>query len=269
VGTTHSRFPLRDVRQRVEDSHVHTVTRVPRGRQLDHHRARIRWFLVTSSVRQRGRRDGASPRMGPDSGVEQPSPRGDGVEDVLSIGQGRTPPWGRLGAVLVVLLLGVAAYRLTSAPATPAAPEADLTAKGPPGWVLVDGGQSSRDGLGRGTALRLDGHLVTLRGPGLQEPDRETSAMVLEPVRRGWLVRLTSTAREGPPNPRPSYGVARTSGRFTLWDANRAGRRPTWRSPDRALVLVARGSQLEVRRTSTSTVVASFPADGSLPPTAR
>jgi hypothetical protein len=201
--------------------------------------------------------------------VEQPSPPDDGIEEVLSIGEGRTPPWGRLGAVLVILLLGLAAYRLSSAPATPAAPEAAATAQGSPGWVLANGGRSSGDdGSERGTALRLGGHLVTLRGPGLQEPHRETSAMVLEPVRHGWLVRLTSTACEGPPNPRTSYGLARTSGRFTLWDSTRAGRRPTWRSPDRALVLVAHGPQLELRRTSTSKVLASFPAVGSLPPTA-
>ena len=92
--------------------------------------------------------------------------------------------------------------------------------------------------------------------------------MVLDQFRHGWLVRLTSTACEGPPDPRTSYGLARASGRFTLWDFLRARHQPTWRSPDRTLVLVAHGPQLQVRRTSTSKVLASFSAVGSLPPTA-
>jgi hypothetical protein len=195
------------------------LTRLAR-RRLDHRRAQIRGspphlqqtLPPTGWVHLRG--------LGRHSGVEQPSPSGDEVEDVLSIGEGSTPPWGRLGAVIVVLLLGLAAYRLSSAPATPAAPQAAATALGPPAWVLASGGRSSGDDSPhRGTALRLDGRLVTLRGPGVQEPHRETSAMVLERVRHGWRVRLTSTACEGPPNPRTSYGLATTSGRFTLWDS--------------------------------------------------
>jgi hypothetical protein len=191
--------------------------------------------------------------------MEQPGTSDHGPEDVLSMGEGRGPRWGLLAVVLVVLLVGVGAFRLISGPSTPAADPA-AAAEEQPSAALAAGGHSGLGdrGVDQGTALELGGHLVTLRGPGVQQAHRETAATSLGRVRGGWLVRLTSRACEGRSDTRVSYGLARPSGRFTEWAASSTARRPTWRSPDRALVLVEHGSRLELRRTSTGTVLEKF-----------
>ena len=184
-----------------------------------------------------------------------------GPDDVLSMGEGRSPRWGVLAVLLAVLLLGVGAYRLVSGPSSPggAEPAAAATEEQPAAASVPSG----RSGLGesdtdKGTSLRLGGKVVTLRGPGVQQAHRETAATSLGRVRGGWLVRLTSTACEDSTDSTTSYGVARSSGRYLAWDASITARRPTWRSPDRALVLVERGARLELRRTSSGAVLDRF-----------
>ena len=180
------------------------------------------------------------------------------------MGEGRSPRWGPLVLALVVLLLGVGAYRLVSGPSTPAAPQPAAAAQEQPSPVLA---QSGRSGPGDSTAapdtsVRLGRHVVSLRGPGLTEAHRETSADALGRIGQGWLVKITSTACEDPTDTRTSYGTARASGRFTVWNEAEAARRPTWRSPDRRLVLVENGTSVKVRRTATGTTLPQFPAAG-------
>ena len=77
------------------------------------------------------------------------------------------------------------------------------------------------------------------------------------------MVKLTSTACEGPADPRVTYGVANSAGRFTAWHVA-GSRRPAsaWHSPGgRNLWLVRVGSHLEVRVTSTGRVLARYPTD--------
>jgi len=154
--------------------------------------------------------------------------------------------------VLVVLLAGLGAYRLVSGPSTPAAPQPAAAAEEQDSAALAgDLETSTFDETPAGPSVRLGRHLVTLRGPGVAEPHRETSATALRRIREGWVVRLTSRACEGRADTRTSYGVARASGRFTSWDESAVARRPTWLSPDRDLVLVERGTRVQVRRIPT------------------
>jgi hypothetical protein len=202
--------------------------------------------------------------------MEQPQPADRGPEDVLSMGEGRSLRWGPWLAILVVLLVGIGAYRVVSGPSTPASPpqaaaaeddedgfESDTTGENFPETGSFGGG----DGEAATTSLKLGRKLVTLRGPGIQVPHREASATALGRLRDGWFVELTSTACEDSTDSRVSYGVARASGRFTAWQSNVTARRPVWRSPDRALVLVEDGRRLEVRRAATGAVMASYRTD--------
>ena len=195
--------------------------------------------------------------------MEQPGTPPDESHDILSIGESSMPRWVRPVALLVVLLLGIGAYRVLSAPPNPGAP-APAAAQERPVSVFAVGGHSARgtDGAGRDTTVRLGGELVTLRGPGVQVPQRETSATALGRIGHGWLVRLISKACKGSTGTRTLYGVARSSGRFTRWDdSSRAGQGPTWRSPDRTLILRAQGPKVTVHRSSTGEVVAAFRTD--------
>jgi hypothetical protein len=193
--------------------------------------------------------------------MEQPgTPADDDSHDVLSIGASSTPGWVRPVAVLVAVLVGIGAYRILSAPPDPAAPAPAAAQEQPASGIAVAGGSwHGTTGAARATTVRLAGELVTLRGPGVQVPERETAATAVGRIDRGWLVRLISKACHGSTGTRTLYGVARRSGRFTPWrDASRAGQGPTWRSPDRALILRAEGPRVEVRRSSTGEVVASL-----------
>src|SRR3712207_403889 len=127
--------------------------------------------------------------------MEQPDPPQSEPHDVLSVGEGRVPRWARLGVVLVVLMVGMAAYRLVSGPSDPAAPEPAEAAQEPV-TAFVTGGRSAQgtDGTRRGAVVRLRGDLVPLRGPEVRRPEREASAIVLGRLGPGWLVQLTSTA---------------------------------------------------------------------------
>src|SRR5919107_4152621 len=96
-----------------------------------------------------------------------PSPSSDErPDDVLSIGEGRTPRWVRLGAVLVVLLLGFGAYRLLSPPSSPTAPEPAEAAERPRVFPTAGRVPGTEPG-GPDVELRLGGLMVTLRGRGL------------------------------------------------------------------------------------------------------
>jgi hypothetical protein len=194
-----------------------------------------------------------------------------GPDDVLSMGEGRSPRWGVLAVLLAVLLLGAGAYRLVSGPSAPAGAEPAAAAEDQPAAVSVPGGRSGfgEGGGNQGVSLELGGNLVTLRGPGVQQAHRETAATSLRRVHGGWLVRLTSRACEDRTDATTSYGVARPSGRFTAWESASTARRPTWRSPDRALVLVERGARVELRRTSTGAVLDRFRAQEAGRPNAR
>src|SRR3954451_21773226 len=112
--------------------------------------------------------------------MEQPGTPADESHDVLAIGESSTPRWVRRVALLVVLLLGIGAYRILSTPPNPAAP-APAAAQERPLGVFTVGGRSAggTDGHGRDTTVRLGGELVTLHGPGVQVPQRETSATAL------------------------------------------------------------------------------------------
>ena len=189
-----------------------------------------------------------------------------GPEDVLTMGEGRTPRWGRLGAALLVVVLGLATYRVVSAPDTPAAPQPAAAAAGRSGPAL-GGSEAFGDHHARsrgGPLVRLGGDVVGLRGPGVQQPERETSAATLGRIPAGWLIELTSTACEGAPDRQVSYGVARASGLFTPWQSPWEGSRNpggrVWRSPDRTLVLVVDRQRVEVRRVSTGRLVAELRA---------
>jgi hypothetical protein len=195
--------------------------------------------------------------------MEQPGTPGDEGPDVVSIGESCTPGWVRPAAVLVVLLLGIGAYRVLSAPPDPAAP-APAAAHERPISAFAEGGRAVRgiEGAIRNTTVRLGGELIALRGPGVQVAERETSATALGRIGHGWLVRLISTACRGSSGTRTLYGVAHASGRFTRWDdSSRAGQGPTWRSPDRTLILRAQGRKVELHRLSDGEVVASFRTD--------
>ncbi|MDX6326970.1 MAG: hypothetical protein QOK15_3324 [Nocardioidaceae bacterium] len=194
--------------------------------------------------------------------MEQPGTPADESHDVLSIGESRTPGWVRPVAVLVVLLLGIGAYRILAAPPNPAAPAPAAAQEQPVSAFGVGGRSALGPGTGRDTTVRLGDELVTLRGPGVQVPERETSASALGRIGHGWLVRLISKACKGSTGTRTLYGVARASGRFTRWDdSSRAGQGPTWRSPDRSLILRAQGRKVELHRSSTGEVVATFRTD--------
>ena len=170
--------------------------------------------------------------------------------------QGRSPRWRPLLAVLVVLVMGLGVYRLVWGPSTSAAPEQAEAAEQPLP-VLSEGGRSlgGDASAAHPTSVRLGGHTVTLRGPGVQQAHRETSALSLGRLRNGWLVRLTSKSCEGQGATQVSYGVARASGRFNQWDSSITARQPTWRSPDRALVVTEDGGKVIVRRTANGKVV--------------
>lgn len=177
--------------------------------------------------------------------------------------EGRGPRWGMFMAVFVVLLLGLGVYRLVSGPSTSAPEPAAAAAEQPREALALSGGSVRSDATApQGTSLHLGRDLVTLRGPGVQQAHREASAVALGRLRGGWLVKLTSKACEGRADPQVSYGVARASGRFTAWDSALTARRPTWRSPDRALVLVEGGSQVRLKRTATGKVLAEFKTAG-------
>jgi hypothetical protein len=199
--------------------------------------------------------------------MEQPAGPDQGPDDVLSMGEGSgngSARWSRLGAVLVVLVLAFGIYRMVSGPSTPGAADQAEAAQesGSVGSAFSGSGQlASGDFRAQhATRLKLGSHLVTLHGAGIQQAHRETSATALGRIRSGWLVQLTSRACEDRTDSQVSYGVARASGRFTLWDEATSGRRPTWRSPDGALMLVVRGQHVRVRQAPASTLLAEFKA---------
>jgi hypothetical protein len=195
--------------------------------------------------------------------MEQPAPPDQGPDDVLSMGEdGGSSRWVRVGAVLVVLLLGLGVYRLVSEPSTPGAPEPAAAAQGQSSPGFAAGG--SYDGRGSSgaqvTQVRLGHNLVTLHGAGVQQAHRETSAAALGRFRQGWIVQLTSRACEDRTDSQVAYGMARASGRFTSWEESATARRPQWRSPDGRLVLVVRGQHVRVRQVQASTPLAEFKA---------
>jgi hypothetical protein len=199
--------------------------------------------------------------------MEQPARNDQGPDDVLSMGEGSgngSARWSRLGAVLVVLLLALGVYRLVSGPSTPGAPdEAEAAADSSSVGAASSGSGQLASGDFRAqhdTRVMLGKRLVTLHGAGVQQAHRETSATALGRLRSGWLVQLTSRACEDRTDSQVSYGVARRSGRFTLWEELATARRPHWRSPDHALMLVARGQHVRVRQAPTSTLLAEFKA---------
>ncbi len=187
------------------------------------------------------------------------------------MGGGRSLRWGPWLAVLVVLLVGIGAYRVVSEPSTPASPPAAAAAAAGEDGEGTFGGDSEMDNLPSAggfvssereaeptTSVRLGGELVTLRGSGIHVPHREAAATALGRLREGWIIELTSTACEDSTDTRVSYGFARPSGRFTAWTTNPTARRPVWRSPDRALVLVEDRRRVEVHRASTGKLVTTF-----------
>lgn len=184
------------------------------------------------------------------------------------MGDGQTARWGRVAALLAVALFAVGLYQLTSRPPTAdappttadaptgdtaeAAPTVAVVRTGPPSWVVA----ASAPPL----SVRLGLRVVGLRGPGLVQTHRESSAVTLGRTDRGWLVRVISRACHGQTDTQVSYGTARRSGRFTVWDPVHAHSGTSWRSPDQALLLVRHGPRLELRRTATGQVVGRFPA---------
>lgn len=196
--------------------------------------------------------------------MHQPE-RPDGTDpDVLSMGEGRSTRWGLLGTALLVVVLGLGTYRLVSSPETPAASQPAAAAQDRPSAAFAGSeGFGRHDERSRGGAMvRLGGDVVALRGPDVQQPERETSAAAVGRIPGGWLVKLTSVACEGRADRRTVYGVARASGHFIPWQSPWAGSRnpggAVWRSPDRTLVLVVDRRRLEVRRISTGTMVAEL-----------
>ena len=186
-----------------------------------------------------------------------------GPDDVLSMGAGRTPRWGVVGAVLAVLLLAVGGFQLVSGPPDDATPEAAEAAEartsrqtaarvhtGPPAWALAP--------TPRPLTVRLGRRVVDLRGAVISQPHREPAATVLGRTGQGWLVRLTSTACEDRSDTRVGYGTASGSGHLTAWHSSRRGGTAVWRSPDRTLSLVAHGARLELRRTPGDRLVRTF-----------
>src|SRR5919107_4178578 len=127
--------------------------------------------------------------------MEQPAPPDQGPDDVLSMGEdGGSSRWIRVGAVLVVLLVGLGVYRLVSGPSTPGAPEPAAAAQGQssPGFAAGLPYESRGSSGEQVTQVRLGRQLVTLHGAGVQQAHRETSASALGRFRQAWLVRLTS-----------------------------------------------------------------------------
>ena len=182
--------------------------------------------------------------------MQQPGDQDGDTGDVLSLGEDSDPRWGRAGAVVLVLVLALGAYRVVSEPETPAAPPAAAQDRPslsvvdqPPPWVTDD----LRSG---GTTVRLGGRVVTLHGPEVATSSRGTSATSLGPLPAGgWLVRVTTTCDDSGART-ASYGSARRSGRFTPWDPSDTRPRRTWLSPDRRLVLFIDGGDVVVRRTT-------------------
>jgi hypothetical protein len=178
------------------------------------------------------------------------------------MGAGRSPRWSLVLPLLALLLLGVGAYQLVSRPSPGTAPPAAATARDQ-GGVLLAESQFSSVGNGRSSqamSLLLGHHRVTLVGPAVTQPHRETSAVALGRIGPRWLVVLTSRACHGGAASQVSYGTAWASGRFTAWDPSDTRRARTWHSPGGALLLVPRGPRLELRRTSTGELLAAFPA---------
>src|SRR3954453_4139890 len=101
--------------------------------------------------------------------MEQPGTPADESHDVLSIGESSTPRWVRPVAVLVVLLLGIGAYRVLSAAPNPPAPRAPPNPPAPApaaaqeqaAAVFPVGGRSPHgpDGAARDPTVRLGGKL--------------------------------------------------------------------------------------------------------------
>ena len=178
------------------------------------------------------------------------------------MGEGHSPRWGLLGLALAVLVLGVGGWQLVFRPDAPATPATAATAASDDGSArsLVSDAlpRLRRDDTRTGPSVRLGSRTVTLSGPGLTRAERETSARAVGRLDRGWLVAVTSTACEDSADVQVSYGTARSSGRFTAWDAVRTQRGTTWRSPDRTVRLVQEGPRLEVRRIPTGRVVFDF-----------
>jgi hypothetical protein len=197
--------------------------------------------------------------------VDQPDAPNRGTEDAITLGAGdRSPRWARLGAVLAALLVGLGSYQLLARPSTSAEPPSAEGAGGAEarsGAALSTGLAEGRDAAD-GTTVRVGGHRMTLSGPAVTQAHRETSAAVVGPLGHSWIVKLTSTACEGPADPRVTYGVAAPTGRFTSWRAV-GPRRPAtaWNSPNGNLRLVHDGSHLKVRVTSTGKVLARYPTD--------
>ena len=182
-----------------------------------------------------------------------------GPEDVLSMGEGRSPRWGLLGLALAVLVLGVGGWQLAARPDLPAAPAAASTSttEDGSGQVLVSDAlpRLRPDRTRSAPSVRLGARTVALRGPGVTQAERETSARAVGRLGSRWLVAVTSTACEDRADVEVSYGTARPSGRYTAWETATTRRGPTWLSPDRSLALVEDGRRLVVRRHGTGRVV--------------
>ena len=167
--------------------------------------------------------------------MDQPDASNHATEDVLAFGpEGRRWRGRLLGAVLAVLLVGLGSYQLLSGSSTSAEPPPPEGA----GALVRSSGATLHSGLGDrrraagGTTVQVAGHRMTLRGPAVTQAHRETSAVVLGPLGHSWMIKLTSTACEGPADPRVTYGVVNTTGRFTAWHVV-GPRRPhaAWSSP--------------------------------------
>ena len=198
--------------------------------------------------------------------MSAPENFGPETDDVLTLGESRSPRWGLLGAVIAVLLLGLGAYQLVSGLSAPSEPPpaADVDgARGPRRAAPLQCGQSGiEEGRAAGPTVRVAGQRMTLRGPAVTQAHRETAAVVVGPLGHSWMIKLTSTACEGPTDAQVLYGVADTTGRFKVWHAG--SRRPAsaWYDSRRHMRLVQNGSGLEVRWTSTGRVLARYSTEG-------
>jgi hypothetical protein len=198
--------------------------------------------------------------------VDQPDASNRETEDVITLGsEGRTPRWGLWGAGFAALVVGLGSYQLLSGPSTPDEPPPPASAgaaEGQSGATLHSGLAEGRR-AGGDTTVRVAGHRMVLRGPAVSEANRETSAVVVGRLGHSWMIKLTTTACEGPADRRVTYGVADTTGRVTAWRVVGSRRPPAvWSSPgDGNLRLVRDGSHLEVRVTSTGRVLARYPID--------
>jgi hypothetical protein len=177
------------------------------------------------------------------------------------MGEERDPKWRRLVLPLAVALLAAGGYQLVGRASSPSdAPGAVAQQAAQPvvvqSWVpAVTGGGTK--GRSAPTTLRLGGRRVVLHGPGVSQAHRETSAEALGRLEGGWLVALTSRACRDRSDSLVSYGTARASGRFALWDADSTPDGTAWRSPDRTLFLVKAGPRVLLRQ-STGRVVEVF-----------